>query len=277
MKRKVIQRPPSARQKMINLMYIVLLAMLAMNVSSDVLNGFRIVEESLGKSTANATIQNEQAYREFAIADSINHEKVGEWYVKALYVKQISDSLFNFADELKMLIAIEADGKDADVNDIRNREDLEAATQVMLHPTRGKGGMLYDAINNYRERILEMVNDPTQRDIISNNFSTEVPLNAGSLGKNWQEYNYENMPVAAAITMLTKLQNDIRYAEGEVLHTLVNNIDVGDLRVNAINAYVIPTTQNVVQGNRFKARIIMAAVDSTARPAIYIDGKRIDS
>ena len=130
MKRKVIQRPPSARQKMINLMYIVLLAMLAMNISSDVLNGFTIVEESLSKSTTNASLQNEAAYREFAVADSVNHEKVGEWYAKALYVKQISDSLFNFADELKTLIAIEADGKDADVEDIHNREDLEAATQV---------------------------------------------------------------------------------------------------------------------------------------------------
>lgn len=276
-RKKTNERPPSARQKMINLMYIVLLAMLAMNISSDVLNGFTIVEESLAKSTTNATLQNEAAYREFATADSVNHEKVGEWYGKALYVKQISDSLFNFADELKQLIAVEADGKDADVNNIHNREDLEAATQVMLHPTRGKGGMLFDAINNYREKILEMVTDPTQRDIISNNFSTEVPVKLGSLGKNWQEYNYENMPVAAAITMLTKLQNDIRYAEGEVLHTLVNNIDIGDLRVNAINAYVIPTSQNVVQGNKFSARIIMAAVDSTARPAIYIDGKRIES
>ena len=85
------------------------------------------------------------------------------------------------------------------------------------------------------------------------------------------------MPVAAAVTMLTKLQNDVRYAESEVLHTLMNNIDIGDLRVNAINAYVIPTSQNVVQGNNFTARIIMAAVDSTARPAIYIDGEKIDS
>ena len=237
MKRKVIQRPPSARQKMINLMYIVLLAMLAMNVSSDVLNGFKIVEESLSNSTSNATLQNDKAYREFAAADSINHEKVGEWYGKALYVKQISDSLFNFADELKSLIAIQADGKDADVSNIRNREDLEAATQVMLHPSRGKGGQLFDAINNYREKILEMVTDPTQREIISNNFSTEVPLKAGALGKNWQEYNYENMPVAAAITLLTKLQNDVRYAEGEVLHTLVNNIDVGDRHQRICDTY----------------------------------------
>ena len=71
------------------------------------------------------------------------------------------------------------------------------------------------------------------------------------MGKNWQEYIFENTPVAAAVTLLTKLQNDIRYAEGEVLHTLVKNIDVGDLRVNQVNAYVIPNSQNIVRGGKF--------------------------
>ena len=277
MKRKTNERPPSARQKMINLMYIVLLAMLAMNISSDVLNGFTIVEDSLSKSSVNATLQNLAVMREFAQQDSLNHEKVGEWYAKALEVKATSDSLFDFADELKLLIAQEADGHYANVDNIKNRDDLEAATQVMLSPKRGKGQELYDAINSYREQILTMVTDVTQREIISANFSTEVPLKYGVLGKNWQEYNFENMPVAAAITMLTKLQNDVRYAEGEVLHALIKNIDVGDLRVNAVNAYVIPTSQNVVQGSPFSARIIMAAVDSTARPSIFIDGRQIES
>ena len=277
MKRKIIERPPSARQKMINLMYIVLLAMLAMNISSDVLNGFSLVEDSLSRSTLNASVQNDAVYRQFAASDSANHEKVGIWYEKALYVKQISDSLYNFAEELKLLIAKEADGRNADVENISNREDLEAATQVMLSPSKGRGGELYDAINNYREQILLMVNEGTQREIIANNFSTELPQKAGALGKNWQEYNFENTPVVAAITLLTKLQNDVRYAEGEVLHTLVNNIDVGDMRVNKLDAYVIPTSQNVVQGNPFTARIIMAALDSTARPAIYIDGNQIES
>lgn len=277
MKRKIIERPPSARQKMINLMYIVLLAMLAMNISSDVLNGFSLVEDSLSRSTANATLQNEAVYREFEASDAANHEKVGIWYEKALNVKQMSDSLYSFADELKLLIAQEADGRDADVENIRNKEDLEAATQIMLSPSKGRGKELYDAINSYREQILTMVTDGTQREIISNNFSTELPQKADALGKNWQEYNYENTPVVAAITLLTKLQNDIRYAEGEVLHTLINNIDVGDLRVNKLDAYVIPTSQNVVQGNPFSARIIMAAVDSTARPAIFIGGEQIES
>ena len=277
MRKKIIERPPSPRQRMINLMYIVLLAMLAMNISSDVLNGFTLVEESLSRSTSNATIQNEAVYKEFAAADSINHEKVGEWYNKALSVKSMSDSLYNFAGELKELIAKEADGKKAEINNLQNKEDLEAATQVMLSPTKGRGQDLYNAINSYRDRILEMIDNPVQRDIISNNFSTDVPDKSGALNKNWQEYNFENMPAVAAITLLTKLQNDIRYAEGEVLHTLVNNIDVGDLRVNSLEAYVIPTTQNVVQGNQFSARIILAAVDSTAKPSIYIDGEKIES
>lgn len=277
MRKKMIERPPSPRQRMINLMYIVLLAMLAMNISSDVLNGFTLVEESLSRSTSNATIQNEAVYKEFAASDSINHEKVGEWYKKALNVKNMSDSLYNFAGELKELIAKEADGKKAEINNLQNKEDLEAATQVMLSPTKGRGQDLYNAINSYRDRILEMIDNPVQRDIISNNFSTDVPDKSGALNKNWQEYNFENMPAVAAITLLTKLQNDIRYAEGEVLHTLVNNIDVGDLRVNSLEAYVIPTTQNVVQGNQFSARIILAAVDSTAKPSIYIDGEKIES
>ena len=277
MRKKIIERPPSPRQRMINLMYIVLLAMLAMNISSDVLNGFTLVEESLSRSTSNATIQNEAVYKEFAASDSINHEKVGEWYNKALSVKSMSDSLYYFAGELKELIAKEADGKKAEINNLQNKEDLEAATQVMLSPTKGRGQDLYNAINSYRDRILEMIDNPVQRDIISNNFSTDVPDKSGALNKNWQEYNFENMPAVAAITLLTKLQNDIRYAEGEVLHTLVNNIDVGDLRVNSLEAYVIPTTQNVVQGNQFSARIILAAVDSTAKPSIYIDGEKIES
>ena len=157
MRKKIIERPPSPRQRMINLMYIVLLAMLAMNISSDVLNGFTLVEESLSRSTSNATIQNEAVYKEFAASDSINHEKVGEWYNKALSVKSMSDSLYNFAGDLKWMIAREADGKKADLENLQNKEDLEAATQVMLSPTKGRGQDLYNAINSYRDRILEML------------------------------------------------------------------------------------------------------------------------
>lgn len=267
----------SPRQKMINLMYLVLLAMLALNVSSDVLNGFSLVDESLNRSTSNASVQNQAIYKNFADYMAKNPEKVGEWNERALRVKSISDSLYNLAEELKGRIVRKSDGEDGDVNDIKNKEDLDAATTVMLAPVSGKGKDLYEAINNYREEILKMVTDTVKRRIISDNLSTEVPRRGILLGKNWQEYMFENIPVVAAVTLLTKLQSDVRYAEGEVLHTLENNIDVGDLRVNEINAYVIPNSQSVVRGGKFTAQIILAAVDSTQRPKIFIGDKPFET
>ena len=262
---------------MINLMYLVLLAMLALNVSSDVLNGFSLVSEGLMKSTQNATKVNAGIYSTFDQQMKNNPAKVKEWYDKAQYVRGMSDSLYNLAEELKEAIVFKSDGKDADINAIKNREDLEASTQVMLAPGTGRGKELYDAINRYRDRILRMVTDKERRDIITSNFDTEVPAKAKVLGKNWQEFMFENMPTAAAVTPLTKLQNDVRYAEGEVLHNLVSNIDVKDIRVNQLNAYVIPNAQTIVQGGRFSAQIIMAAIDTTRRPTIYIGGREIKS
>ena len=258
---------------MINLMYVVLMAMLALNVSNEVLNGFSIVEESLNRTTSNSAKENLAIYEDFDTQMKANPQKVKAWYDKAQQVRQMSDSLFNFAAELKQAIVIEADGKNGDVTDIKNKEDLEAANQVMLSPSRGQGQQLYEAINSFRERMLKMVTDEKQREIIASNLTTEVPKNA--LGKNWQEYMFESMPAAAAVTLLSKLQSDVRYAEGEVLHTLVQNIDVKDIRVNALEAFVIPNSQTIVRGDKFSAHIVMAAVDTTQVPDIYIGNQKV--
>lgn len=265
----------SPRQKMINLMYVVLMAMLALNISSEVLNGFSIVEESLNRTTANSSKENEVLYGNFAEQMKKNPQKVKEWFEKATAVKRMSDSLYNFAQALKVQIVREADGKDGNIYNIKSKDNLEAASHVMLAPGTGQGKKLYDAINNFRERILKMVPDQHQRDIIESNLTTKVPKNANTLGKNWQEYMFEDMPVAGAVTLLSKLQSDVRYAEGEVLHTLVANIDMKDIRVNKLSAFVIPESKTVISGDQFSAQIVMAAVDTTQQPEIYVGGQRI--
>ncbi len=270
------KRPVSPRQKMINLMYVVLMAMLALNVSTEVLNGFSIVEESLKRTTQNASLENQVIYDDFAVQMKKNPQKVKQWYDKSQKVKQMSDDLYNLADELKLAIVQEADGSDGDVQNIRNKEDLEAANQVMLSPNRGRGKELYNAIINYRTQMLSMVTGYHQKKMIASNLSTDIPSNAQSMGKNWQEYMFESMPAAAAVTLLSKLQSDVRYAEGEVLHTLVSNIDVKDIRVNALDAFVIPNSQTIVRGDKFSARIVMAAVDTTQKPQIFIGGKEVN-
>ncbi len=264
------------RQKMINLMYVVLMAMLALNVSSDVLKGFTLVADKLKLSTKNATQINEGIYKNFEEQMKANPQKVKEWYDKAQYVRQMSDSLYNLAEELKFAIVTKSDGKHANVDSIRNQEDLEASTFVMI--TQKRGHELYEMINSYRERITTMLTDETQKQIIMSNLNTDVPAKERREGKkNWQEYMFESMPTAAAVTLLTKLQDDVRSAEGEVLHNLVSYIDVKDLRVNEINAYVVPNSQTIVQGGKFSAQIFMAAVDTTNRPVIYINGKEIQN
>ena len=114
------------RQKMINLMYIVLTAMLALNVSSDVLNGFKQVEDGLERSTSNASLQNDVLYQKLADFNSQNPEKGGPWYKKSLEVKKQTALLYDYIDSLKNVIVKKADGKDGDVNNIEHQDDLEA-------------------------------------------------------------------------------------------------------------------------------------------------------
>lgn len=270
---KIKKQKVSPRQKMINLMYVLLMAMLALNVSSDVLNGFTLVDDSLSKSAGNTDKQNEILYKSFEQNYAQNPEKVREWYNRAMKVKELSKALYDYADELKTRIAKKADGEEGDYRNLKNREDLEASTYVMLAPGTGEGEKLFNTITEYRETILSMVDNPEQQDVIMETLSTDIPKRDQTLLKNWQEYNFENMPAIAAITILTKIQNDVRYIEGEMLHTLSKNIDLGDVRVNQIQALVIPSSKNVVRGGNFSAQIILAAVDSTQRPQIYINDK----
>ena len=256
-------------------MYVVLMAMLALNVSNEVLDGFSIVEESLNRTTENSSNENQAIYGDFEAQMKSNPQKVKAWFEKATAVKNMSDSLFNFAQQLKIAIVKEADGNDGDVMNINRKDDLEAANRVMLAPGSGQGEKLYNAINSFREKILKMVSDDRQRNIIASNLTTQLPKNAKTMGKNWQEYMFEDMPVAAAVTLLSKLQSDIRYAEGEVLHTLVANIDMKDIRVNKLSAFVIPNSQTIVRGDKFSAKIVMAAVDTTQHPQIFIGGREM--
>ena len=110
----IANNPNSPRQKMINLMYLVFIAMMALNVSSEVLDGFELVEGSLRTSIDNTSTRNEIVTEELKAYYQTNPEKVREWYEKGTKVKEASDSLYNYVQDLKVRIAQIADGKDAD-------------------------------------------------------------------------------------------------------------------------------------------------------------------
>ena len=122
----------SPRQKMINLMYIVLTAMLALNVSGDVLNGFQQVEDGLSRSNETSTERNAALLDKLIEFNETNPEKCAVWLEKAKEVKDKTDSLFNNITALKYEIAHKADGKNGDPKHLKSQDDLEAAAAVML-------------------------------------------------------------------------------------------------------------------------------------------------
>ena len=273
----VASNPNSPRQKMINLMYLVFIAMMALNVSSEVLEGFELVENSLRTSTRNSTRRNEEVMANLNRAFQENAAKVGEWHAKGEQVKGQSDELFNYIEELKFRIVQEADGKNGDVENILQKENLEAASRVMLSLIDGEGKKLRERIDSYRTSMSDIIGDVSKKAMFDIVLSTEVPKKGGIIAPSWESALFENMPVAAAITLLTKLQSDIRFVEGETLSTLITNVDIGDYRVNDIRALVIPKSQIVTSGMNFEAQIILAAVDSTKQPDYYLGETLLES
>jgi gliding motility-associated protein GldM len=94
-------------------------------------------------------------------------------------------------------------------------------------------------------------------------------------GKPWEETMFEMMPVAAVVTILTKYQSDVRASEAEIVQYLKAQTDASDFRVNKIEALVIPDSRYVIRGDRYKARIVLSAVDSTQKPTYYVNGANI--
>ena len=268
----------SPRQKMINLMYIVLTAMLALNVSSDVLNGFSQVEDGLSRSNRTITARNQALYAQLQEFNNKNPEKGKMWLDKATDVRGTTDKLYSYIDSLKYEIVKVADGEGADVHNIMNKDNLDAASQVMLAATGGQGGKLRARIDEYRNYILAFIDDSTKRANLQQALSTSMVKTAagGEMNnKQWEETMFDNMPTIAAVTLLTKLQNDIRYAEGEVLNQFITNVDLGDLRVNLVDAFVVPQSRIVMRGTKYSANILMAAVDTTQRPIVYVNGRQL--
>ena len=155
----ISNNPNSPRQKMINLMYLVFIAMMALNVSSEVLDGFGLVEGSLRTSIDNASTRNKIVNNELEAYYQSNPEKVRNWYDNGKRVKEASDNLFNYVQDLNVRIAQLADGKEADVNNIEHKDDLEAASRVMLAPVAGEGKKLRQQIEEYRKLMGDMVED----------------------------------------------------------------------------------------------------------------------
>ena len=272
--------PETPRQKMISMMYLVLTAMLALNVSAAIMNGYVAVDDSL-HATLEATIEsNHDSYSTFQVALEQNPEKTQEWYDKAMLVKQTSDAFYEYVQTFKDEMIAISEGKNAKKNatlrDLKKQDDTNVPQQYAIK--EGHAAKLKDKIHAYRDFMIEITgNSPALDEEFRKTFITPRGVNTSKDSISWEESMFHEMPMCACITVLTKLQNDIRHSEGRAVRYLLTQTDAGDLRVNKFSAHVIPSAKYVMKGQKYSAQILFAAIDSTQALEYYVNGQKLNN
>ncbi len=290
--------PESTRQKMINMMYLVLTAMLALNVASEVLESFRVVDASLTQTLNNIKRKNDQIYDSFYAADKENHEKVGEWKNKADQVRektrQITTQIKDLKEELVLASGgaslkeeqANGDGLDSqpytvnskgDTIVVKKEDDLNTPSEILIR--KKKALELKNNIIAYREFLVTFLDkDSPLSDNILKQLDTSDPkinLKEGGEKKSWESLNFENKPLIAVITLLSKIQVDIENAETNIISSLYSQIDASSFKFNKLGAHILTKSTYVMEGDKFEAEIFLSAEDTTRQPEIYVGNTKL--
>ncbi|MDR1680581.1 MAG: gliding motility protein GldM [Prevotellaceae bacterium] len=271
------------RQKMINMMYLVLTAMLALNVSAEVLNAFVLIDIGINKSIGTMREKNIADIDEFANAMADNHEKVAPWKAKADSVHTRTNALYERIHNLKIRLIHASDGKDAPavVNDsifvqlIEGQDNTDVASGIMLgEMNSGEASKLRNEINEYKQYLLSLIdpNSISARSIENVLQLKDPPMTSDGTNRTWEASQFESLPLISAIALLSKQQMDIVNCESEALKFLQNQIDASDFKFSNIDVALIPESKYILKGSEYKAEIFLAAYDPTQRPVFVTAG-----
>jgi len=275
------------RQKMIGMMYLVLTAMLALNVSAEVLDAFRLVDEGLKKTTENYMKKNEVLYKQFDKQYAENEEKVGPYKDKADEVRKLSEELYQFIQDLKLEIVRANQGEDEEANaaiedgkivneKLTGTDKNDVPSRILIGENyNGKAYDLKKKIEEYREFLLGLVAPEDERVINSlmNNLNTADPEGTESDHHehvSWEVKHFSHIPLGAIMPILSKFQADVTNSESEIVQYLLNQIDAGSFSFNKLEVAVIPNSSYIIEGNPYRADIFLAAVDTTAPPTVLV-------
>ena len=268
----------SPRQKMINMMYLVLTALLALNVSREVMDAFYEVMVSQEASIETVEKQNSSIYTAFEAAAAENPVKAGPWRDKANDVKSRSAALYQQIEDLKRGV-IEASGgpdeESGDPNKPQKMDDLEASPNYFL--IQGNGAKLKSALADYREF---MKTEAEGNDLLMNSLDGTFDLSDhkhDGTNISWEQHKFEHFPLISVLTFLTKMQSDIRTSEANVIDYLQKNIIASDLKFTGVRTVVMPKSTFVTKGDQYEADVFLAAFDDTQNPTVTINGQELSA
>ncbi len=269
--------PREPRQKMINIMYLVLTAILALNVSAEILEAFKTVDKSLINSTMSIEKSNQVLYKSLAdkLNDAQSAEKAKIWQPRAIMAQGLSEKMNSYIEQLKMDLKKGADlkMKEKDGRQVEDfkEDNLDASTR--LFETNGKGKELEQKINDYKKAMLAI--DPSIAKEFETNFpvSTIVPgVGTGGTPKDFTTTYFHMTPTVAALTILSKFQNNVKNAENQVVTYCHNQIGAVKVIYDKFQPIAAASSTYLMPGEEIVVTAGVGAFNDAAKPTITIDG-----
>lgn len=283
------------RQKMIGMMYLVLTALLALNVSADVLNAFKTVNEGLENTYYSVDRKISDYYETFEQQYNKQPEKTAEVWKKAQEIRTKTDEVINFIEKdikIGLLILNEGvtseedilnmEGDDRiilnpeqtdltknrrvfhtiDVSNIGSKDQYNNPTNFMIE--RGNATVLRNKIDEYRKFIVEIVE--------STGVVSEYDSNVGLVtdadyrdkegnSESWEMHNFNHVITPAVISIINELVAEVQTTEFDAISELYKSIGASDFKFNRLEAKVFPKSTYVLQGQEYEADVFIVASD----------------
>ncbi len=285
------------RQKMIGMLYLVLTALLALNVSKDILDAFLVVNEGMVSTNVRFESKVATVYSRFESQYNLNPGKVGEYWEKAKELRLRSQQLIHYLDSVQLEVVSRSERKSHDevkslyyakvqLPDFRNQGDLrdrdfldlslvpsrdkyDEATNYMIGPNKnGEAYTMAKKIEEYRQFVLGIVGENNADKIGLN--THEKFKDASGVTQDWMYYNFYHTILAANVTILNKIVTEVQSAEFDAVNRLFENITEKDYKFDRLSAEVIPNSTYILKGQNYEATVILTAYDSKTQSEVKI-------
>ena len=264
------------RQRMMGILYLVLLGLIALDVPDSLLDAFKHISDSLNASEKNVQTGIDATFKTFE-ATKLKDEpqRAKPIFDKALQAKKLSDDLTSYIDDLKKKFIAEAGDIDPATGDYSGRENLDVSVHLMIN--QGKYAYeLHKKIDETRNGLLALLSDKDRAGVNLSLDAPNPPHINGFPDKTWEEANFgEGIPMAAAMTALIKIQSDTKNAESEVVKKILSLADQAVVNLDQFDAVAVAPTSYVIAGQPYTAQIFLSAFDSKSTPDITVDGSPI--
>jgi hypothetical protein len=259
---------------MINMMYLVLTALLALNVSAEILKAFHMVEISMDRAGENIDKKNintlkaiDKYHKEISPGDP----KGKEAYDKSLEAKKIADDGVKYFADLKTQLIDAAGGR----KDGKAEEEVAQASNIEKHANlminEGKGKEVKAKILDIKNKLMALLPKDKQTEVKS-----DLIIDEPKDGQSWESEMFEHTPLAAVVALISKTQNDIKNTEAQILDILKGSIKDDVLIIDKLEAKIIPNNGTYITlGNKYSADIFLAASSSRTNPDISVNGSGV--